>query len=216
LVQVLKEDIRARILKAGRAEFLEHDFQTANMRAIAKRAGCGLSNLYNYFKSKDALFEALVEPTMLDFYRVIEAARERLPEEGAVVLTFEQERLHFTVALEFLRDHREDVMLLVLKSEGSAANHWREAAIQTYETVWFNYIDYLRRNFPEERGYVISEFFVHNISRFYFNTLVEFLKQDLSYEQMREYVEELLRYAHGGIKALLLEHRAEIGAESPQ
>ncbi|MBI1317606.1 MAG: TetR family transcriptional regulator [Candidatus Hydrogenedens sp.] len=204
MVQVLKEEVRTRILKAGRAEFLEKDFQSANMRSIAKRAGCGLSNLYNYFKSKDALFEALVEPTMMDFYQVIAEAHTRLPENGAVVLTFEQERVHFMVALEFLRDHREDVILLVLKSEGSTVHLWHEAAIQAYETVWFNYIDYLRKNFPDEHGYKISEFFVHNISRFYFNTLVEFLKQDLSFEQMEQHVEELLRYAHGGIHALLL------------
>jgi hypothetical protein len=62
----------------------------------------------------------------------------------------------------------------------------------------------LRRARPSEYGEPISEFFVHNIARFYFNTLVEFLKQDLSREQMRAHVDELMRYAHGGISALLL------------
>jgi AcrR family transcriptional regulator len=208
LAQVLKADVRHRILDAGRSEFLEHGFQGASMRAIAKRAGCALSNVYNYFESKDALFCAIVAPCLEAFFENIEAARAKLPARGEVLLSFEERREHFWMAIQFLEDHREDLVLLVLKSEGSTAGAWQEAAIRAYESVWFNYIEYLRRAAPEDRIHKISDFFVHNIARFYFNTLVTFLRQEMPVEEMRAHVEELLHYAHGGITALLLGPRA--------
>jgi AcrR family transcriptional regulator len=203
MAQVLKATVRERILEAGRKEFLEHGFQGANMRAIAREAGCALSNVYNYYENKDALFCAIATPCLEAFFHSIEEARKRLPTQGEYLLSFEERRMHFMTAIEFLEAHREDLVLLVLKSEGSTAHQWQEAAITAYESVWFNYIEFLRRNRPLEYGQVISEFFVHNIARFYFNTLVQFLKEDLTREQMRGYVDELMRYAHGGITALL-------------
>jgi len=203
VAQVLKANVRQRILDAGRKEFLEHGFQGANMRAIAREAGCALSNMYNYYENKDALFCAIATPCLESFFQSIEKARQRLPQQGEYLLSFEDRRAHFMTAIEFLESHREDLILLVLKSEGSTAHQWQDAAITAYESVWFNYIEFLRRNRPHEYGQAISEFFVHNIARFYFNTLVQFLKEDLTREQMRAYVEELMRYAHGGITALL-------------
>ena len=204
MAQVLKAGVRDRILDAGREAFLEHGFQGANMRAIARDSGCSLSNLYNYYENKDALFVAIASPCLESFFETIDQARQRLPTRGELLYTFEERREHFMAAIEFLEEHREDLVLLVLKSEGSSAQQWQEAAIVAYESVWFNYIEHLRRARPTEYGDPISEFFVHNIARFYFNTLVEFLKQDLSREQMRAHVDELMRYAHGGISALLL------------
>lgn len=199
--------MRQRILEAGRKEFLAHGFQKASMRSIAREAACALSNLYNYYESKDALFCAIVAPCLDAFFEDIEAARRRLPSGGEVLLTFEERREHFMVAIQFLEAHREDLVLLVLKSEGSTAQGWQEMAISAYESVWFNYIEYLRRAAPVDRVRTISSFFVHNIARFYFNTLVSFLKDDLPVAVMREHVEELMHYAHGGINALLLETR---------
>lgn len=203
MAQVLKAGVRERILEAGRREFLTHGFQGASMRSIAREAGCALSNLYNYYENKDALFCAIVAPCLEAFFESIDEARKKLPARGEALLSFEDRRVHFMMAIEFLEAHREDLALLVLKSEGSSAHQWREAAITAYESVWFSYVDYLRRNLPPGRVHPISEFFVHNIARFYFNTLVEFLKQDIPLPQMRAYVEELMHYAHGGITTLL-------------
>lgn len=217
MAQVLKANVRERILEAGRREFLAHGFQGANMRSIAREAGCALSNLYNYYENKDALFCAIATPCLEHFFENIDEARKRMPTHGDLLLSYEGRREHFMAAIEFVEAHKEDLVLLVLKSEGSSAQSWREAAITAYEQVWFDYVQYLRRCAPGDRIHHISDFFVHNIARFYFNTLVEFLKQDYSRDEMRAYVEELLRYAHGGITALLLGPReSEPGLEKPR
>ena len=58
----LKDKTYKAILDAARGEFLLHGYKNASMRTIARRAGVGTSNLYNYFEGKDSIFRAIVTP----------------------------------------------------------------------------------------------------------------------------------------------------------
>lgn len=62
LMQYPKDDIQKEILKAAEKVFLENGFPKASMREIAQEAQVGLSNIYNYFKSKDDIFRTVVRP----------------------------------------------------------------------------------------------------------------------------------------------------------
>lgn len=63
-MQFKKEDIRQTIIDKAREEFLIKGFKDASLRTIAKDAGVGLSNIYNYFKNKDDLFCEVLAPTL--------------------------------------------------------------------------------------------------------------------------------------------------------
>lgn len=63
-MKVLREDVRQRILNAAREEFLLRGYAGASMRAIARRAGMTVGNIYLYFDGKDGLFEATVGGTV--------------------------------------------------------------------------------------------------------------------------------------------------------
>lgn len=49
------------IENAARELFIRQGFHATSMRDIAKRAGVSLGNLYNYFETKDAIFESIIE-----------------------------------------------------------------------------------------------------------------------------------------------------------
>ena len=51
-----------KIQEAALAEFLDKGFQGASLRQIVKNAGVTTGAFYGYFSSKEALFNALVEP----------------------------------------------------------------------------------------------------------------------------------------------------------
>jgi len=55
-MQVLKDDIKRRILDVARQEFNSQGFAKASMRDIASKVGVGVGNLYNYYPGKDDLF----------------------------------------------------------------------------------------------------------------------------------------------------------------
>ena len=67
LMQYPKDDIQKEILKAAEKVFLENGFPKASMREIAQEAQVGLSNIYNYFKSKDDIFCTVVRPVISAF-----------------------------------------------------------------------------------------------------------------------------------------------------
>lgn len=58
--QVLKEEVRNRILAAATAEFFEKGFDGSSLRSISKIAGITPGNLYRYFECKDSLYESVV------------------------------------------------------------------------------------------------------------------------------------------------------------
>ena len=52
---------RRQILDGARRAFLANGFDAASMNEIARAAGVSKGTLYVYFKSKEELFEAIVE-----------------------------------------------------------------------------------------------------------------------------------------------------------
>jgi len=56
-----RTNIRERIVRAARHEFLEHGLGATPLRAIARRARTSLGMIYYYFPTKDVLFLAVIE-----------------------------------------------------------------------------------------------------------------------------------------------------------
>lgn len=54
------EKRKDKIEHAARELFIKQGFHATSMRDIAKGAGVSLGNLYNYYETKDALFESIV------------------------------------------------------------------------------------------------------------------------------------------------------------
>ena len=63
-MQVLKEDIRGRILTVARQQFGQKGYSKTSMREIAELSSVGVGNIYNYFTNKDELFREVVRPVL--------------------------------------------------------------------------------------------------------------------------------------------------------
>lgn len=59
-MRTLTEQKRKDILDAASSVFLEQGYERASMDGVAKKAGCSKATLYNYFTSKESLFDAVV------------------------------------------------------------------------------------------------------------------------------------------------------------
>jgi AcrR family transcriptional regulator len=87
--QVLKDEVRARILDGALDVFARDGFESATMASIASAAGVGAASIYRYYASKDELFDAVITPeltrrfeTLLD-RRVSGLARNTLRGDSA-------------------------------------------------------------------------------------------------------------------------------------
>lgn len=68
-----RPDTRARILDAALDVFSEHGFDGSSLQQIADRLDLTKAALYYYFRSKDELLEALVEPAIAGINEILDA-----------------------------------------------------------------------------------------------------------------------------------------------
>lgn len=62
MAQILKDDVRNRIVTAAITEFLEKGYENASLRKIASDADMTVGNLYRYYSSKEDLLRNIVAP----------------------------------------------------------------------------------------------------------------------------------------------------------
>lgn len=60
--QILKEEIKKRILDSALESFVIHGYKDTSMKSIAKHSGIAVGNIYNYFKDKESLYDTLALP----------------------------------------------------------------------------------------------------------------------------------------------------------
>lgn len=71
-MQILKPEIRQRIIDAALVEFSDNGFQDASLRRIAASAGITVGNIYAYFKNKQNLFEEVLLPFVDEINQMVD------------------------------------------------------------------------------------------------------------------------------------------------
>ncbi|WP_279024431.1 TetR/AcrR family transcriptional regulator [Gibbsiella quercinecans] len=88
----LTEERRQAIITAAAQLFQEIGYERASMDAVARRVGGSKATLYNYFASKEALFETVVRAYSARF---MADAADSLTEPGSEALSLEQKLTRF-------------------------------------------------------------------------------------------------------------------------
>lgn len=65
--QVLKDEVRNRILQAAEDVFYEKDYSSAKLSEIAEKASVPVALIYTYFKNKEVLFDSIVHSVYENF-----------------------------------------------------------------------------------------------------------------------------------------------------
>lgn len=82
-MQAEKEYVRKNILAAATPLFYAKGYVKVPMRKIAEASHVGLSNIYNYYDSKDDIFHEIVRPVVNCFYEMLD---EHHGKRGADIL----------------------------------------------------------------------------------------------------------------------------------
>jgi AcrR family transcriptional regulator len=128
--QVLKDEVRERILLSALQVFAAHGYVGATMTAIAEGAGLGTASLYRYYASKGELFDAVVTPALAERFESLLEQRVRalahvvLSDEPRPVDDQGEEMLRFWV------ENRLAVVVLLDRAEGTAYAHYGERFVE--------------------------------------------------------------------------------------
>lgn len=134
------------VIIAMRAEFLEKGFADASLRSIAARAGMSAAGLYRHYKSKEDMFDALMQPLMDEMNEWLEHHRRMkyaMVDQGGA----DREMLFGESFLDFVKDvlypRRQEFRLLLNGARGTK-----------YENFLHDFVEEQQRNMTETLEYM--------------------------------------------------------------
>lgn len=143
-MQYKKEDVRKKILKAATTSFSKNGYMQANMLQISRLSKETIGNLYRYYPSKAALFEAIVEPVKIYCFEVVENLHKAtLTKTETNSVTIVDMASNIAEALEeMFSKYVVELSILLEKSQGSKYEGFRAELIA-------NIIQQIRNTFSD-------------------------------------------------------------------
>jgi AcrR family transcriptional regulator len=210
-MQIRKDDIEQQIAKAAKAIFLKKGFAQTSMRDIAKRSGVGLSNIYNYFDSKDDLFRSIVAPVVGEFKRILAVYHD--PQQVDITKQWVPEMTEKTAA-EYSRimlKYRDLLTLLLFKSAGSSQARFKDDFTDDAAALMLKYMDAMKRKYPSLK-WDFSPFFIHVNAVQLFTLLEEIIMHKISDTEAKRIFMEYTNYHNNGWKELICNNKDDITA----
>ena len=202
-MQVVKDNTRKLLLNTARKAFLQKGYKAVSMREISKLSGIGLSNIYNYFSSKDELLTVVLRPLLNEMDRMLE--RHNKP-DGLSLDIFTSEdyiRGSLNEIMRIVTNYHQEIKLLFLYSQSSMYQDYLEKWIDRCTEKSVEYMDEMKRLHPELNT-DISRFFLRYTSSCWIDMMKETaLHEELSHEETERFLNEYVRYVTGGWKKLM-------------
>jgi AcrR family transcriptional regulator len=201
-MQIAKENIRKLILSVAREEFLMKGFKGTSMRIIAKEADVSLSNIYNYYRSKDEIFHAILSRVLLALDQLMEEHNKaeyiNLYVENASGYVDSQMNSFVSLVIE----NKEDLNLLLFKSAGSSFENFREQFINRHTIIGHEYIQEVKKKYPHT-NIEISGFFIHTMSAWSISVIAELVSHELSRAEIEQFMSEYLAFGTAGWRRIM-------------
>ena len=195
-MRILKDHKYNSILYHARREFIRCGFKDASMRTIAKESHVGLSNIYNYFKNKDEIFTAVVNPAKEELFKFITRQHTEESIDFNKISTFGHQEEVIECYINLIGKYKEELRMLLYHSQGSSMENFRDAFTDHMTQVGHDYRELEKKYFPEANN--ISHFFIHAMASWMTSILGEIVTHDLNKRKIREFFREYFRFGFAG------------------
>ena len=200
---------REKILDAAKREFLNKGFAGTNVRAVAQEAGVTTGALYNLFKNKDGIFEALVGGVFDEFLHILAhndvfEAKKLGMKTGELSAITEVSRHRFLKMVDFFYVNWDAMKLLICCAKGSSYEHVFDKAIDFMENETLQLLKLDGVKMSRRR-----KFFIHVMVTSHFENLKEIFYHDLTKSEATDFMLDFNVYHCGGWKQYWLEQVKE-------
>ena len=193
-----------KIQQAALAEFLDKGFLGASLRQIVKNAGVTTGAFYGYFSSKEALFNAIVEPhaaALMGRFMEAQTTFAELPEKEQPEHMGRESGRCVDWMVDYICAHREPVKLLLCCAEGTSYEHFVHNMVEVEVEYTQRYMEVLRRlgrDIP-----VLDKSLCHIIASGMFNGIFEIVVHDMPRDQAMRDVDQLRAFYTAGWSKLM-------------
>jgi AcrR family transcriptional regulator len=199
--QVLKDDVRRRLIDIALEVFAVRGYGGATMGDIAAAAGVSTGNIYRYFPGKQELFDAAVPPSFVRAFRTLLRRRVRALEGVHDVAELAPGTPYHLASEELLRfciDHRLGVIVLLGHAEGSRYERYAEHTVGDLVRLAIAHFEALEPGLEVDRA---MRFGLTEIYRAFVRVLVRILERFETEPAIRQAVDAYTRYHLAGLKS---------------
>ena len=200
-MQVLKGNIRHRILNVAGQLFARHGYAKTSMREVAAQAGIAVGNLYHYFPGKDELFRELLRPVLTAFDTMLQRHHGT---HGEDILLMKSESYLRTCIDEYVRlinRHRDLLNLLLFRAQGSSLERFREDFTDRSTELVKDWFAQMQARHPGIHTRV-SDFLIHLHTVWMFTLFEELLMHSISGQEMEDILHDYILFEIEGWKAI--------------
>jgi AcrR family transcriptional regulator len=202
-MQVKSDEVELRLLESAANNFLKFGFEKASLRTIASEAGATKGNIYNYFKDKDALFRAVVEPAVTMIETPMIAGNVEYESIYCRSVSRKNARDVEDVFLRHAKQvqaYSKEIELLLFRSSGSSHQGYRERVFSLWtaraieagkETIW------------KGKGVRFTLPLLHSMASIYLSFIEEIIVHKPKLKELRTYIHQLATYHYYGAMNVL-------------
>ena len=202
-MQILKDNIRQRILVVARQEFITHGVRNTSIRSVARKTGIATGNIYNYFKSKDELFRAVLKPLIDTIERYILSHNEERHLNIDVFNVNEFQDEHIQTMKMLVKNFRPELRLLLFNAEGTSLAGYADRSTYHQTHIGKEYLRLMKERYPHI-NIDISPFFLHIASSTWVNIFCELVQhEDYEEHEVERALEQYAAYSTAGWKTLI-------------
>ena len=201
-MQTTKDYIRNDLTRAAEELFFKKGYLGVSMREIAVRAGVGLSNIYNYFRSKDELFRSVVAPATRGLEAMLDEHHGR---HGHDILNMCSDGYYDFLVNEYtdyINRNRRLLAILLLKARGSSLADYKDSFTRRATTIVKEYFAEMKRRHPQLRT-DISDFSIQVHSVWIFSMFEEIITRDIGPGDVPKVVGEYMTIEISGWRELM-------------
>ena len=205
-MQIKKDYTREHILGVSKQVFLRDGYAKTSMRDIAKGVGIGVSNIYNYFKSKDELFRHIVGPLIQELERMMHEHHNVDNQEAFLrYASGECNELIANNVQEYMcliNNHRDELKLLLYQSQGSSLENYIDQYTEECSNMVLEFMNELGCQYPNFST-IHTPFTYHIHMVWMFNFISEVIKHNLSAQETKKAIEDYILFEFAGWRALM-------------
>lgn len=192
------KETKNKLLECAREEFMEKGYMNASLRNICKKAEVTTGALYFFFKDKDDLFQSLVKDTVEELQQIMLKhfqGEQELAVKGMItpeVLENGNHDMEDSIqAIHQMYLHREDMLLVLTKSQGSSFDHIEDWFVEKAENQFRTIADCMNQQYPEV---VIDDNVIHWVAHMMIYAFVYMITHIENEQEAMKYIEKAITY----------------------
>lgn len=201
-MQILKENIRVRILKVARQQFEQKGYSKTSMREIADLVGIGVGNIYNYFTNKNDLFCEVVRPVL---YALEAMQQEHHGIRGEDIMMMRSEEYLKSCIDEYVSlidKHSALMKILLFHAQGSSLECFRENYTDRSTELVKIWFASMQQKHPEINT-AVSDFIIHLHTVWMFTMFEELLMHSVPRQEMEAILHDYILFEIQGWRAII-------------